>query len=339
MNTALLTLVVLVLALVLTAAVRRYALARSLVDRPNERSSHQVPTPRGGGVAIVIAFSVGLLWLWATGSVSTQATIALLGAGIWVALVGFLDDHGHIPARWRLVAHFIGAAWALFWLDGFPLLNVFGEQFALGWAGHIAGALFLVWLLNLYNFMDGIDAIAGIEAVTVALAGAFLWWLVTGSDNAFVPALLGAASAGFLAWNLPPARIFMGDVGSGFLGVVLAIFAVWSAQENPQLFWSWTILLGVFVVDATVTLVRRVMRGEPFYEAHRSHAYQYASRRFGQHRIVSLAVGAINLAWLLPLAALVALGHLDGLTGTLVAYAPLVWLVFRYKAGAKELQG
>ena len=335
---ALLTLVVLVLALVLTAAVRRYALARSLVDRPNERSSHQVPTPRGGGVAIVIAFSLGLLWLWATGSVSPRATIALLGAGIWVALIGFLDDHGHIPARWRLVAHFIGAAWALLWLGGFPLLNVFGAQFSLGWIGHVAGALFLVWLLNLYNFMDGIDAIAGIEAVTVALGGAVLWWLVTGSNNAFVPALLAAASAGFLAWNLPPARIFMGDVGSGFLGVVLAIFAVWSAQENPQLFWSWTILLGVFVVDATVTLVRRVMRGEPFYEAHRSHAYQYASRRFGQHRIVSLAVGAINLAWLLPVAALVALGRLDGVTGTLVAYAPLVWLVFRYKAGAKELQ-
>jgi len=339
MSSALLALSVLVLAIVITGAARRYALARSLVDQPNERSSHQVPTPRGGGVAIVIAFCVALTWLWADGAVAADSTIALIGAGGLVALVGFVDDHRHIPARWRLVAHFLAAAWALVWIGGLPPLVVLGTELRLGWFGHVAAAVLLVWLLNLYNFMDGIDAIAGIEGVTVALAGAALWSLSTGgSSDALVPTLLAAATAGFLCWNLPPARIFMGDAGSGFLGLVFAVFAIWSAHANPSLFWSWLILLGVFVVDATVTLVRRVLRGERFYDAHRSHAYQYAARRFGQHRIVSLAVGAINLIWLLPIAALVAAGKLEGLIGLLIAYTPLVWLVFRYKAGGKDVQ-
>ena len=340
MSSALLALSVLVLAIVITGAVRRYALARSLLDQPNERSSHQVATPRGGGVAIVIAFCVALAWLWATDEIAADSTIALIGAGGWVALVGFLDDHRHIPARWRLGAHFLAAAWALTWIGGLPPVVVLGAELHLGWIGHVAAAVLLVWLLNLYNFMDGIDAIAGIEAVTVAVPGAALWSLSTGGSNdALVPALLAAATAGFLFWNLPPARIFMGDAGSGFLGLVFAVFAIWSAHANPSLFWSWLILLGVFVVDATVTLVRRVLRRERLYDAHRSHAYQYAARRFGQHQIVSLAVGAINLIWLLPIAALVAAGKLEGLIGLLIAYTPLVWLAFRYKAGEKDVQG
>jgi Fuc2NAc and GlcNAc transferase len=329
---------VLVLSWLLTGAVRRYALSRGLLDTPNERSSHHVSTPRGGGVAIVIAFGAALAWMVLAGRVGTNGAVALAGAGGWVALVGFLDDHGHIAARWRLAAHFLGAAWALAWIGGLPPLPVAGFELPLGWLGHVAAAIFLVWVLNLTNFMDGIDAIAGIEAVTVALGGAALWWIGTGSPHAVAPLMLAAAAAGFLVWNFPPARIFMGDAGSGFLGLVLGLFAVWSAHDDARLFWSWVILLGVFVVDATVTLARRVLRGERFYEAHRSHAYQYASRRHGGHRPVSLAVGAINLVWLLPLAALAAAGWLDGLAATLIAYAPLVAVALHYKAGAKELQ-
>jgi Fuc2NAc and GlcNAc transferase len=295
MTAALVALCVVAFAALLTGAMRRYAIQRSLIDHPNERSSHSAPMPRGGGVAIVVAFCAALAWQWAGHKIGAGPAIALLGAGAWVALVGFLDDHGHIAARWRLLAHFLGAAWALWWLGGLPPLPVFGRAWDLGWIGQVGAALFIVWMLNLYNFMDGIDAIAGIEAVTVALSGALLWMFANGSDAALAPVLLAAASAGFLAWNLPPARIFMGDAGSGFLGLMLAAFAVWSAQEDARLFWCWVILAGVFVVDASVTLIRRVLRGERFYEAHRSHAYQYASRRLGQHRAVSLAVGAINL--------------------------------------------
>lgn len=323
----------------LTAALRRYALARQVLDHPNERSSHTVPTPRGGGVAIVAAFCAGLLVLVANGQVQGRGAWAVLGAGAWLALVGFVDDHRHIAARWRLLAHFIGAAWALAWLGGLPPLALAGTALDLGTFGTAVAAIGLVWLLNLYNFMDGIDGIAGVEAVSVALPGAGLWWMATGSGDALVPVLVAAATLGFLIWNFPPARIFMGDAGSGFLGIVLGTIALWSAWQAPQLLWSWAILLGVFAVDATVTLLRRLYRRERVDEAHRSHAYQYASRHHGEHRIVTLAVGAINLCWLTPLAALVAVGWLDGLAGLVIAYAPLIALAYRYKAGAKELQG
>jgi Fuc2NAc and GlcNAc transferase len=130
----------------------------------------------------------------------------------------------------------------------------------------------------------------------------------------------------------------MGDAGSGFLGIMLALLSVQAAKIEPQLFWMCLILLGVFIVDATVTLGRRVLRGEKFYEAHCSHAYQYASRTLGAHRPVTLAIGAINVFWLLPVASLVALKKMDGVWGLTVAYAPLLWLALYFKAGDRQAQ-
>lgn len=322
--------------LLLTGALRRYALARSLMDVPNARSSHSVPTPRGGGVAIVLSFLAALPLLAVVGVLPWPVLWALMGAGAWVAVVGFLDDHGHIAARWRLLAHFIGVAWALGWLGGLPSLAVFGFDLELGWLGYVLAAFYLVWLLNLYNFMDGIDGIASVEAISVCLGGALLYALLGEPAAVVAPLLLAVAVAGFLFWNFPPARIFMGDAGSGFLGIALGVLSLQAAWIAPQLLWSWLILLGVFTVDATWTLFRRLLRGDKVYEAHRSHAYQYASRRFGNHLPVTLAVLGINLLWLLPIALWVGLGGLDGLLGLLVAYLPLVVLAVKFKAGERE---
>ncbi|MDD1984038.1 MraY family glycosyltransferase [Pseudomonas asiatica] len=320
----------------MTAALRRYALSRSLLDIPNARSSHTLPTPRGGGLAFVAAFLVAMLGLGWGGYIGTVMLTSLLGAGGLVALIGFADDHGHIAARWRLLGHFAAAAWGLAWLGGMPPLTVFGLQLAPAWLGVVIGLLYLVWLLNLYNFMDGIDGIASIEAICVCLGGSLLYWVTGHADATWLPMLLAATVAGFLCWNFPPARIFMGDAGSGFLGIVLGLLALQAGWINPLLFWGWLILLGVFVVDATYTLVRRLLRGDKVYEAHRSHAYQYASRRHGSHRPVSLAVAAINLAWLLPVALAVVLFELDGAAGTLIAYVPLILMAITYHAGKKE---
>src|SRR5690606_17291136 len=204
--------------------------------------------------------------------------------------------------------------------------------FELAWFGHALAALYLVWLLNLYNFMDGIDGIASVEAICVALGGALVYLLsvsasgVAASGGWLPPVLLAAAVAGFLVWNFPPARIFMGDAGSGFIGIVLGVLSIQAAAMQPALLWCWLILLGVFVVDATQTLLRRLLRGEKVYEAHRSHAYQFAARACGRHLPVTLAVLALNVLWLLPVAVLVALGWLDGALGMLIAYAPLLLL-------------
>lgn len=327
------------LSLLLTGLIRRYALARNLIDIPNQRSSHQVPTPRGGGLAIVLSFCAGLFSLWLIGSLPTEVLLALSGAGGLVAWVGFLDDRRHIAAQWRLAAHFLGAAWGLFWLGELPPLSVFGHLLYLGWPGYALAAVYLVWLLNLYNFMDGIDGIASIEAITVCLGGSLVYALSSpGGQDWLTPVLLLSAVAGFLYWNFPQARIFMGDSGSGFLGLTLGLLSIQAGQTEPELFWAWLILLGVFIVDATTTLLRRMIRGEALHEAHRSHAYQYASRHFAAHRQVSITVGLINLLWLLPLALLVTRGSLSGAAGLLIAYVPLVWGAFIYKAGAKEQQ-
>jgi Fuc2NAc and GlcNAc transferase len=339
-------LLALISAAVLTGLLRRYALASRLIDIPNARSSHSIPTPRGGGLSIVIVFLLGLPVLSGLGVLTPEAMWAIFGAGAWVALVGFLDDHGHIPARWRLLAHFIGAAWGLYWLGGLPPL-VFSLPSSglgiltidLGWVGQILAIFYMVWLLNLYNFMDGIDGLASIEAITVCVGGALLY--LSGSETigqGAAPLLLGMCVAGFLFWNFPPASIFMGDAGSGFLGIVLGLFSIQAAWIAPQFFWSWLILMGVFIVDATWTLCRRFLRGEKIYEAHRSHAYQFASRYYGSHMTVSLVIGVINVCWLIPLALGVGLAGLNIWLGLVLAYLPLMLLAIRFRAGAREME-
>jgi Fuc2NAc and GlcNAc transferase len=324
-------LVVLVLAYGLTFALRRYALARSLMDVPNARSSHTVPTPRGGGVAIVLVFLAAISGLALWGMLESHVWLALFGSGALVAVVGFLDDHNHIAARWRLLGHFAAGGWALLCLGGMP--GVIGAVDGLAALWWLFGLLYLVWMLNLYNFMDGIDGIASVEAICVCAGACVIYALGGHAQLMWLPAVLAAAVSGFLLWNWPPAKIFMGDAGSGFLGLVLAVLSVQAAWIEPAYFWGWVILLGVFIVDATFTLLRRLLRGDKVYQAHRSHAYQYASRVYGRHLPVTLATALITLGWLLPWAIAVTVFGLSPVLGTFIAYIPLLCLAFRYHAG------
>lgn len=331
-----LMLVVLGISLLLTWVLRRYALARSLMDIPNNRSSHSVPTPRGGGVAIVLSFLVASPLLTFFVDVSWPYIWALWGAGALIAVIGFLDDHGHIAARWRLLAHFSASIWALAWLGGLPPIKLLGMDFNLSWVGHFFAVFYLVWMLNLYNFMDGIDGIASVQAVSACIGACVIYWLSGDVSLIWMPLLLAVAVLGFLYWNFPPARIFMGDAGSGFLGLILGLFSLQAAWTSSRFLWVWLILLGVFIVDSTFTLARRLLRGDKVYEAHRSHAYQFASRQFGRHLPVTLAVMMINVFWLLPIAMCVGLFDLDGSMGMVLAYVPLVLLAIRFHAGEIE---
>ncbi len=316
----------LVSAFLLTALLRRYGLLRNVMDVPNARSLHTSPTPRGGGMAIAVVVLAALPLLWWRGALSTPVLWATVGGGGLVAMVGWLDDQAHVGVRWRLLAHFVASSWALAWLGGPPPLGLPGWEAGFGPFAFALTLLYLVWLLNLYNFMDGIDGIAGIEALTVCLGGVVLYRLSPGGGSeASVPLLLAAAVSGFLGWNFPRARIFMGDCGSGFLGLLIGIQSVQAGWLAAELFWGWLILIGAFVVDATVTLLGRLVRHERVYEAHRTHAYQRAALRLGSHVPVTLAFGAVNLLWLLPIAGLVVVGRVHSGIGILLAYAPLVW--------------
>jgi Fuc2NAc and GlcNAc transferase len=317
-----------VAALFLTGWFRRYALAQRMLDVQNERSSHAVATPRGGGLVIALTVVSALLLLGVTGVLPARSMWAMVGGSLAVAVIGFVDDRGHVAPRWRLLGHFTAAAWVVGWLGGLPPLPFFGVVLDLGWVGHTLAVLFAVWLLNLTNFMDGIDGIAAVEVITACVGGVLAGMVAASEGSWLVPVILASTTLGFLCWNWPPAKIFMGDVGSGFLGLMMAALALQAGWERPALFWAWVILLGAFVVDATITLARRVSRGEKFYVAHRSHAYQRAARRFGSHRPVTLAVGLINVAFLLPVALLVANGTLDGFVGVLLTYVPLAVVVW-----------
>lgn len=317
-----------------TGWVRHYALIR-LLDVPNDRSSHTRPTPRGGGLGIVVVLVVSGLMAFADGLLPASLALAL-SAAIPLAIIGFIDDHGDVPARWRFLVQVISAIWAIYWIGGLEMLRIGGLDLHLGVLGYPFGILVMVWMLNLFNFMDGIDGIEASEVIFIGLASSLL--IGGGITLAPAPELLtlvaiSGATFGFLLWNWPPARIFMGDVGSGVLGFLLALLMLQSAVSGKLSLVIWVILSGVFLVDATVTLLIRLTQGERWYQAHRSHAYQHASRRFGNHRTVTLGVLAINLFWLLPMAFIAQMKPELEFLVMLVALSPLAYAGIRLGAG------
>lgn len=333
------------IAAVKTKIVLHYALRNDLVDWPNERSSHSVPTPRGGGLAIVTTFLLLLVLALFAGAVDVVTGGALLVGGLLVAGIGFIDDHGHVPAGIRLAVHLIGAGLVAFTLPaGIPL-----QLGSFVWdGGFILLAIVTVasvWMINLFNFMDGIDGIAASQAVFVSLASCLLLADPSGSDRLLPSALLAgyitvaAASVGFLVWNWPPARIFMGDAGSGFLGFVLGSLAIVAASQGQISLWTSVILNSVFFVDATYTLIRRAVAGKRWYSAHRSHAYQQAAMRYESHRAVTAMTAGINVLWLLPVAWLAAQYPQFGFYLTLLAWVPLLLLCVWFKAGTGASSG
>ena len=305
------------------------------MDIPNERSSHLTPTPRGGGIAFVATSLVGFLLILINSELDRADLLALCCAGVIVAIAGHLDDRQKISgAIIRLGFHALGAIILIVGI-GFPSqISLFDRTFNTGVIGSILGVLYLVWLLNLFNFMDGTDGIAASEAIFVCLAGAILNYHVL-SDINFISAaiVLAASTLGFLLYNWSPAKIFMGDVGSGYLGIVIGGLSLTAAKQQPDLLWVWIILLAVFVSDATITLIRRLLRKQKPHVAHRSHAYQHLVIRFNSHSKVALIVLATNVVWLLPIAFLVANKQLTGTTGVVVAYIPLLLAALVLNAG------
>lgn len=319
----------------LTYLIRRYALAKSLLDIPNYRSSHTIATPRGGGVAFIISFLVILPIVYVLNLCSTNLFIALWGAGALLAIVGFMDDKKHIPARWRLLMHFSASFWVLYWLGGFPALSLSFITLP-SFVMTTLAIFYLVWLINLYNFMDGINGIASLEAISVCIGMALLYPLIYSASINMPLYLLAAAVTGFVVWNFPKAKIFMGDAGSGFLGIILGGLSIQAAWVSTELFFAWLILLGVFIVDATWTLLRRLLRKEKVYEAHRSHTYQIMARYFNSHIPVTLGVLCITIIWLFPIAYCVVNGTLNGLLALIIAYLPLFILAYKSGAGMPE---
>lgn len=325
------------LSLVLTGLLRRYALRVNMLDIPNERSSHTAPTPRGGGLAVVLIFMLAALVLVRQGSIPADLALLLLPACLLVAVIGWLDDHYSVPAGIRFSIHLLASVAGLYFLGSMPDLPLFHEHIMLGTWSYIFIAPALVWAINLHNFMDGIDGIASGEAIFVAAGAALILWLNGGyGPHATLLALLATVTGGFLAWNWPPAKIFMGDACSGFLGLSIGLMALATSTTAAINLWTWLILYGVFAVDATYTLARRVISGERFYEAHRSHAYQILARRWQSHLKVTLLYLAVNMCWLFPLAVVSSRYPEYGVVCSALALVPIILAVHIVGAGTRN---
>jgi len=312
-----------------TEIVRRYAIRTSMVDIPNDRSSHTVPTPRGGGIAMVFGITGTLVLLTVLLPEQRSAAIGILGGGLMVAGIGMLDDRYDLSARVRLITQFAAAVWVLFWLGGVGHVELLG--FNLSIAMLPVAALFIVWSTNVFNFMDGLDGFAGGQAVIASTAAAFLCLASSDSLLAFLMLSTSGAAAGFLVWNWPPARIFMGDCGSGFLGFLFASTAIAAHKNGSISITAGITLLLVFLIDATLTLLRRMYQGEQWYKPHKSHAYQLATQLGASHRQVTLI--SIVLFTAAASLAIVAASPTAFSTIAVVAYAASivgVWLAINW---------
>lgn len=254
-----------------------------LLDQPNERSLHAVPTPRTGGLAICAA----LLTAWAASLLLPQAgsiPVQILSGALIVAGVSILDDRYGLSQGLRLLVQ-LGAALLLI-RGGFVIQGDIlpGISLATGLLPAVVTVLATLWLTNLYNFMDGMDGLAGGMAVIGVGTLAALGWLHGDALYAGAALTVAAAAAGFLWFNFPQARIFMGDSGSTTLGFLVAAFAVWGSRRGIAPVWMTLVVFSPFVVDATVTLIRRALRGEPVWQAHRSHYYQRLVQLGWSHR-------------------------------------------------------
>ena len=332
MNTPVLLAVSFVTAVMLTGLLRSVAIRIGFLANPVARSSHSIPTPIGGGLAVALPVFLASAYAFYTGQLEKGFFLSLFGAYA-VAIVGLIDDLKNVHAIWRIPLHFGAALWSLFWLGELPALD-FGFFTILNQSAlFILALLALVWLTNLFNFMDGIDGLAGAELLFVT--GFSLITGISGieSGGSGLLTVACASAAGFLVWNWHPARIFMGDVGSSFAGFFIGLMALFTVQAGVMTYWTWLILLTTFAVDATLTLACRFWRGDRWFEGHNTHAYQHAARKFQSHRKVTIATILVNVCWLAPLAiASVLYPSLGGLF-SLIAVAPLAMLVLGLGAG------
>jgi Fuc2NAc and GlcNAc transferase len=277
--------ITILLSFLLTYFIRRIALKKNIVDIPNERSSHKTTTPRGGGLAIIISYFIGLIYLFYQNLIDTNLFYALLSGSI-IAIVSLLDDIKDLKPSIRIIAQSISAICALYFIGGFK--SQYGNLYAvIFWIINCIVFIAFIWFINLYNFLDGIDAYASLEAILVSL-GILLF---TGNPI-FVVIIL--AVSGFLIWNWPKAKIFMGDVGSTQLGFILVVLGIYFHNTSEFGIINWIVLTSLFWFDASLTIFRRWINKEQLSIAHKKHAYQRLHQSGFSHLKIDILAIIIN---------------------------------------------
>lgn len=325
------------LALIVTEGVRRIAARFALIDVPVDRSLHTTPVPRGGGLGITVAVIV-VTFAWMMSEPTPPELVPLLAASALAAALGFWDDKRGLTALFRLSVQFNLAilllAGFLFYFPAESFDRIFGFILPI-WISLPILAIAIVWVTNLYNFMDGSDGLAGSQSATVFLALTILSVFKGDPEAAAVCSIISAASVGFLFRNWQPAKIFMGDVGSIFLGFIAISSAIWVALRGEINFYAALCLHGCFIVDATITLITRMRNGKTPHQAHRSHTYQRWIQSGKSHQFIALAYSGVNLFWLLPVALIMTQtpSPLVQIVLLAIAWLPLAFFAIRMKAG------
>ena len=317
------------------AIIKRLSLQNNVLDIPNERSMHYAPIPRGGGLAIVIAtflFS-GVLWiiepLWAI-----NRPIILVIGGMLIAGTSLWDDLHPIPYWIRLAVHIIVAGMVVIGIGYWRVFQIpFVGQFDLLWIGLLLTFLWITGLINAYNFMDGIDGMAGGQGVVAGLGWAILGWL---SGQLFITGLglvIAASCLGFLGHNWKQAKIFMGDVGSTFLGYTFAVLPVVAGQHDPRLALAGVLLVWPFVFDTVYTFVQRLLHRENIFTAHRSHLYQrLVLTGFSHKTVASLYIGLALIGLVCSVALVMKWPWADYWTVIIIIVTPLIlWQGTRWR--------
>jgi len=286
---------------ILTPLVRRYAVARGIADSPGPRRSHDRVVPRGGGIAIAVA----ALGCAAAGAASAGNTVVFICGAVIVVMLGWLDDRKSLPAGRRLLVQAAVGVGAVALIGPVTAISVGEFEIAGTWIWSALAIPALIWLMNLFNFMDGADGLAASQCVISCSVFATIFVVAGEFELAWIAAALAASTTGFLVWNWPPASVFLGDAGSLLLGWAAGVLALGGVVTGAMSVWLAFIVVSPFVIDATATLVWRLVRGERWYTPHRDHAYQYLLRRGWSHREVLLSWIGLNAVLVAPAAAVV----------------------------------
>ena len=280
-------LALLLLSFSLTYFIKNYAIKKSLVAEVNERSSHTVPTPHGGGIAIAVTWFIGLIYLHITTQIDATLFWALM-VGVVISIVSFFDDLYELSPKIRLLTQSGIAVVGLYIIGGLNTITLGIFEISNGILTNIFAILLIVWFINLTNFIDGINGYVGSEFVFLSIAGIIIF-------GGIHFGVLAVSVLGFLFWNWNNAKIFMGDVGSTLLGYTIAIFTLYYSNIEALNLWVWITLFGLFWFDATVTLLRRKLNKEKLSLAHKKHAYQRLTQAGWSHYKVTNYAIAINI--------------------------------------------
>ena len=319
-------------AAVLTPLFVAWAHQRNILDVPNQRSSHAIATPRIGGAALVLSVLAGVFVLRAVGAgIGREAAVVIGGAGA-IAVLGLIDDVWSLPALVRLLIQGAVAAVVVAIVGPASLRGLSTDS----WLAACATVIWIVALTNAYNFMDGIDGIAGAQALIGGIGWTGVAWLAGSPDTAALSLILAGASGGFLLHNWHPAKVFMGDAGSGFFGFMFAALPLLAPPGRASFFWCAVLLMWPFLFDTGFTLLRRARRSENLLAAHRSHIYQRLVLSGCSHDRVALVYAGLALLGAVAAISVEVSGPLQPLaTVTIIIAAGALWwnVISREAAG------